>query len=152
MEDLVEDLARGNVTEVKVVLASIVVVLAAYQVALMLVGYGKVRVPFLSSRAASFSHRSIGDAVVVITLIVAFMCVAYFGFEDGVEHADDGEDFRALLHVIAGSLLLLVLALKIVVVRWWHGVGRYLPVLGGTVFTLYAVTWASSAGDYLWGG
>lgn len=35
MEDLVEDLARGNVTEVKVVLASIVLALALYQVALM---------------------------------------------------------------------------------------------------------------------
>ena len=148
MEDLVEDIARGNVTEVKVVLASIVLALAVYQVAMMAVGYGKVRLPFLGPRAASFAHRTVGDAVVVITLVVAFMCIAYFGFEDG----DDGDELRVLIHVIAGSLLLLVLALKIVVVRWWHGVGRYLPVLGGTVFGLYVAVWLSSAADYLWGG
>lgn len=51
----------------------------------------------------------------MITLAVAVMCIAYFGFEDGIEHADDGEEFRAFIHVIAGSLLLVVLALKIVV-------------------------------------
>ena len=41
MEELVEDLARGNVTEVKIVLASVALALAGYQVLLMAVGYGK---------------------------------------------------------------------------------------------------------------
>ena len=49
MEDLVEDLTRGNVTEVKVVLASVVAALAVYQVVLMSVGYGKLRPPFLGA-------------------------------------------------------------------------------------------------------
>jgi hypothetical protein len=40
MEDLVENLTRGNVTEVKVVLASVVAALAVYQVVLMSVGTG----------------------------------------------------------------------------------------------------------------
>lgn len=40
-----QSVTRGNVTEVKVVLASIVTVLAAYQVTLMAVGYGKLRLP-----------------------------------------------------------------------------------------------------------
>ena len=151
MEDLVEGLARGNVTEVKVVLASIVVALAVYQVALMAVGYGKLRLPFLKPKAASFTHRATGDAIVLITLVVAFMCIGYFEFEDGVEHAGDGETGRALMHVIAGSLLLVFLALKIVVVRWWHGIGRFLPAIGLSVFTLFLVTWLTSAGDYLFG-
>ena len=38
MEGLIEDLARGNVTEVKVVLASIVSALAFYQLFLMSIG------------------------------------------------------------------------------------------------------------------
>jgi hypothetical protein len=35
------------------------------------------------------------------------------------------------------------------VLRRWHRLGRYLPVLGITVFALLAVTWLSSAGDFL---
>jgi hypothetical protein len=89
---------------------------------------------------------------VVITLGVAFMCLTYFGVEDGIEHAADDEDARAALHVVAASLLLGVLALKIVVLRWWHRMDRYLPALGLTVFTLFAITWWSSASDYLLGG
>ena len=53
--DLVETITRGNVTEVKVILASVVLALAVYQLVLITVGYGVVRPSFLSSRAASFS-------------------------------------------------------------------------------------------------
>jgi hypothetical protein len=152
MEDLVDRLTRGNVPQVKTALASIVVALAIYQVCLMAVGYGKVRTRLLKPRAAAFVHRTVGDTIVVITLVVAFLCLAYFGVEDGVEHAADDEDTRAAVHVVAASLLLGVLALKIVVLRWWHRMDRYLPALGLTVFTLFAITWLSSAGDYLLGG
>ena len=147
MEDFVEQLARGNVTEVKVVLASIVLALAVYQVFLMAVVYGKLRLPFLASRPASFTHRAAGDTIVVITIIIAFMCLSYFGIEDG----ESDEDRRAALHVAAGSSLLAVLTLKIVVVRWWHRMGKWLPALGLTVFLLFALTWLTSAGDFLGG-
>ena len=147
MEDFVEQLARGNVTEVKVVLASIVLALAVYQVVLMAVVYGKLRLPFLASRPASFTHRAAGDTIVVITVIIAFMCLSYFGIEDG----DSDEDMRAALHVAAGSSLLVILTLKIVVVRWWHRMGKWLPALGLTVFLLFTLTWLTSAGDFLGG-
>jgi hypothetical protein len=54
-------------------------------------------------------------------------------------------------HAISGILLGLVLALKIVVVRWWHRMSRYLPALGLSVFGLFTFTWLASAGAYLWG-
>jgi hypothetical protein len=138
MEGLVDDLTRGNPTEVKVVLASVVAVLAIYQVALMAVGYGKLRPSFLQAWAASRAHRAIGDALVVIIVVVAVMCVSYFEIEDD-----------AAAHAIAASLLLVVLALKIAVVRWWHGLSRLLPVLGISVWALIALTFATSAGDFL---
>jgi Family of unknown function (DUF6529) len=141
VEDLVEDLTRGNVTEVKVALASIVAALALYQVALMAVGYGKLRLPFLGGGPASRAHRAIGDALVVIIVVVALMCIAYFGVEEV-------EDTRGLLHVIAAIALLSAVALKIVVVRWWHGMGRFLPYIGGSLLLLVAVTWITSAGDF----
>ena len=40
MEQLIEDVTRGNVTEVKVVLASMILALAIYQVLLAAVAYG----------------------------------------------------------------------------------------------------------------
>jgi Family of unknown function (DUF6529) len=147
VEDLVETVTRGNVTQVKVVLASIVVALAAYQVLLMAVGYGKLRLRFLRPRPASFAHRIAGDTIVPVALIVAIMCVSYFGLED-----EDGEELRAMAHMTAGSLLLAALTLKIVVIRWLHRWSRFLPHLGLTVFALFVVTWITSAGDYLWGG
>ena len=151
MEELVEDLANGNVTEVKVVLASVVVVLAVYQVLLMAVGYGKLRLPFLSGKAASTTHRSVGDMVAFITIFVAFMCIGYFEIADGVEHADDGETTRVAIHVGAALALLAVLGIKIFVVRRGKSTGRFLPLLGLTVFGLFVVTWVTSAGDYIWG-
>lgn len=152
MEDLVETMTRGNVPQVKTVLTSVVAALAVYQVAMMAVGYGKVKVPFLKPRAATFAHRSVGDAIFPLTVLVGWMCWAYFGVEDGIEHAADDESARAALHVIAGTLLIAVLVLKIIVVRWWKGLDRYLPHLGLTVFALFALTWVTSAGDYLAGG
>jgi Family of unknown function (DUF6529) len=71
VEDLVESVTRGNVTEVKVVLASVVLALACYQLVLIAVGYGRVRLSFLEARPASAAHRAAGDAIVVMVAVVA---------------------------------------------------------------------------------
>ena len=152
MEDLVEQIARGNVSAVKVVLTCVVMALAVYQVFLMAVTYGKVKLPFLGPKAASLTHRASGDTIVVVTLIVGFMCLAYFGIEDGIEHAQGGEHTRVGLHVVFGWLLAAAIVLKIIVVRWWHRMGRFLPAIGLSVFTLFVLTWMTSAADVLWGG
>src|SRR5918997_2564485 len=110
VENLVEELTRGNVTEVKVVLASVVLALACYQLALIAVGYGKLRPSFLQAGPASKAHRAAGDTIVVLVIVVALMCVSYFGFED---------DYT--LHVVSAIGLLVALALKIAVLRFWHG-------------------------------
>jgi hypothetical protein len=139
METLIDDLTRGNATEVKVVLASIVAALAVYQVALMAVGYGKVRPRFLDGRPASLAHRAIGDALVVIVVAVAVMCVSYFEIEDD-----------AAVHSVAAILLLVALAMKVGVVRGLPSLHRYLPALGLTIWVLIAIVFATSAGDFLW--
>ena len=138
MEDLVERLARGNVTEVKVILASVALALACYQLVLIAVGYGKVRPPLLESGPASRAHRAVGDTIAVVLVLVALMCISYFGIEDD-----------ATLHAVAASALLVVLAVKVAIIRRWHGLGRFLPALGISVFLLLALTWLTSAGDFL---
>ena len=138
MEDVIETLTRGNPTEVKVLLASAALALAVYQLVLISVGYGKLRPSFLAPRVASSAHRTVGDTIAVLLVVTAAMCVGYFGFEDD-----------ASLHVVAAISLLAVLTVKIVVVRWWHAMGRFLPALGISVWLLLALTWLSSAGDFL---
>lgn len=138
MEDFLLSLTRGNVSEVKIVLATVAALLAAYQVALMAVGYGKVRLPFLKPLPASRAHRAVGDSIVAVTVTVAIMCVGYFGLEDDAE-----------VHILLACTLLGVLGFKVLVVRRLHGLGHLLPALGITVFLLFWMTWLSAAAEHL---
>lgn len=137
MEHLIEELTRGNVTEVKVVLASVVLGLAVYQLVLAGVAYGWLRLPFLEAGAAAWTHRASGDAIVVLTILVAVACISFYGFEDGGAHA------------VFGCVLLGAIALKIVLVRRGGRLARLLPLLGVSVLTLFGLTWLTSAGDFL---
>ena len=138
MEEFVLRATNGNVSEVKIVLASVVALLAAWQVALMAVGYGKLRLPFLRPLPASRAHRAIGDSIVVVTLVVAFMCIVYFGFEDD-----------AALHIAFASALLGLLALKIAIIRRLRSLDHLLPALGISVFLLFWATWFSAAAEHV---
>jgi hypothetical protein len=140
MEQLIEDLTRGNVTEVKVVLATVILGLAVYQLVLAGVAYGWLRLPFLESTAAAWTHRASGDAIVVLTILVASACIAFYGFEDGGAHA------------VFGCILLGAIAVKIVVVRVGGRLSRLLPLLGVSVLALFGLTWLTSAGDFLGAG
>ena len=136
MDQLFIDLTNNRVPEVKVVLTAVVVVLGAYQIALIAVGYGKVKLPFLSSKAASFTHRTLGGAIVPVALFVALACLAYF--EEPFDEAS--------LHGILGILLFVALALKLVVLHWWKSLGSLLPYLGGSVFVLFVMTAITALG------
>ncbi|HEX8309308.1 MAG TPA: DUF6529 family protein [Allosphingosinicella sp.] len=138
MEDFLLTLTRGNLSEVKIVLATVVALLAVYQVALMAVGYGKIRLPFLDPLPASKAHRAIGDSIVAVTLVVAILCIGYFGFEDD-----------SAIHILLAGALLAVLGFKILVVRRLHRLGHLLPVLGITVFLLFWATWLSAVAEHL---
>lgn len=137
MDDLIESLTRGNPTEVKVLLATVVTALALYQAVLIAVAYGRLRPPVPQARPASRAHRAIGDALLVLIVVVAVMCLAEYGWEDGG------------LHAVAGAVLLGALALKVLAVRRGGGPGRLLPLIGTAVLALIALTWLASAGDFL---
>jgi hypothetical protein len=131
------DLVRGNPTEVKVVLATVATALAIYQLVLISVVYRRVRPRFLDAGPAAFTHRFSGDTIAVLLIVVAIMCLSYFELEDSAFHA------------VTGFLLLVVLAVKVAVLRWWHAASRFLPALGISVFVLLVATWASTAGAFL---
>jgi hypothetical protein len=140
LEQLIEDVTRGNVTEVKVVLATVVMALAVYQLLLAAVGYGWLRAPFLSSAPALWTHRASGDTIALLTVAVAVMCIGYYGFDFG----DDGGT-----HAVVAVGVLGVLATKIVVVRAGGRLGRLLPLLGVSLLVLLGITWLTSAGNFL---
>ncbi len=137
MEDFFIDLTRGNLAEVKVMLAAVVGLLAVYQALLMVVGWGRVRVGFLSQATASRTHLVLGGMIVFVTLFVSLACLSYFGWEEGGVHA------------VAGLVLLGVLALKIAVVRWVDPLRGYLPLIGSAVLILFAITVGTSAVEFL---
>jgi hypothetical protein len=137
VEHLIEEVTRGNVTEVKVVLATVVLALAVYQLVLAAVAYGWLRLPFLEAATASWTHRAGGDAIVVLTILVATACLSFYGFEEGGAHA------------VFGSVLLGAIALKVLVVRVGGRFSRLLPYLGVSVLALFGLTWLTSAGDFL---
>jgi len=137
VEQLIEDLTRGNVTEVKVVLATVILALAVYQVLLAAVAYGWLRLPFLGSHSASWTHRASGDAILILTVVVAVMCISFYGFEEGGAHA------------VVACVLLGLLATKVLAVRFGGRLGRLLPIVGASVLLAFAITWLTSAGDFL---
>jgi hypothetical protein len=138
MEGFFETVTRGNVAEVKILLASVVAALAVYQLALIAVGYGRVRLPFLAAVPAARTHRAIGDGIVVTTILVALMCLSGYGFEDGGTHA------------VAGIAVLGAILVKVALVRRGGERGsRLIPLAGLTLFALLTVAWATSAGDFL---
>ena len=137
MEDVIEELTRGNVTEVKVVLATVIVALAVYQLVLAAVSYGKVRPRFLESGPATWAHRAIGDTVIVLAVLVALACISFYGWEEGGAHA------------IFGCLVLGALALKVLAVRIGGSSSPLLPWIGIALFGLFIATWWTSAGDFL---
>jgi hypothetical protein len=138
MEELLIGLTRGNVSEVKIVLATVCAVLAGYQLALIAVGYGKVKLPFLRPIVAGRAHRAIGDSIVVVAVTVAAMCIIYFGFEDD-----------AALHIAFALALFAVLGFKIAVVRRLKRFDAWLPALGLSVFLLFWATWFSAAAEHV---
>jgi hypothetical protein len=137
VERLIEDLTRGNVTEVKVVLASVLLALAVYQLVLAAVSYGKVRPRFLESGPATWAHRAAGDTIIVLAVLVALACIGFYGWEDGGAHA------------IFGCLVLGTLALKVLAVRIGGSSSSLLPWIGIALFGLFTATWLTSAGDFL---
>lgn len=138
MQRLIEELTNGNVTEVKVVLASVVLALAVYQLLLAAVAYGKLPTRLLEPGLSSWTHRASGDVILVLAVLVAVACISVYGFDD-----DAGA------HAVFGTAVLAVLALKVVAVRVGGALSRLLPYLGVTLFAVLGGAWLTSAGDFL---
>jgi hypothetical protein len=141
-------LSGGQVTTVKVVLTSVLVVLAVYQLCLAAVFYRKVKIPFLAGRVAALTHRSSGDVICVVVILIGLLCVSGYEITDALEHRGT----RVAAHVLVSSLLVVVLAVKVMVVRFGgNRLSRVLPYLGSSVLLLLVGSWATSSLFFLGG-
>jgi Family of unknown function (DUF6529) len=135
-------LSGGQVTFVKAVLTSVLLVLAVYQVCLASIFYGKLRLPILNRSVAAATHRASGDAIVVVAVLIGLMCVSGYGLGDALEH----RGMRVTAHAVVSTLLVVVLTVKILVLRFGrHRASRLLPYLGTGVLLLFVGSWATSS-------
>lgn len=88
-------------------------------------------------------HRVMGYTVALTAYSVGVLtCVVNLGWQSGTP--------VAALHSITGTLVLLVIPVKIATVRWIPGLRRYLPWFGWTIATLFALALISSSGKRVW--
>jgi heme/copper-type cytochrome/quinol oxidase subunit 4 len=126
----------SGIINMKVWLATIVLVLAIVQVltALRLYGHlGSGPVP----RWVAPVHRTVGTLAVVVSLPVAFHCLWSLGFST--------YDTRTAVHSLLGCAFYGAFVAKMLVLQMRRVPGWALPLLGGLVFTLVVALWLTSS-------
>lgn len=127
----------------KSLLTTVVLVLAIAQalIGLRLRGYLK-SLPLPLPRLRGW-HRWEGDATLILTVIVALICVTNFGFSLYSP--------RVTLHTALGTLAALVMLLKVIIARRFRTYLRYTPILGTIVgLSLLGTFVASALWYFLW--
>jgi hypothetical protein len=112
--------------------------LAAAQLALGLWIYGRLPGLPVGGRAVSRTHRAIGAIAILLTLPIAYHCAFAYGVQTHV-------DTRIAVHSIVGCFLYGAIVAKLLIVRLDPLPGWILPLAGGTVVSLVAVLWYTSA-------
>jgi len=117
-------------------LASAVAALVLFQLLSALRIYGRLG-PARRPRWLGTAHRLSGAAAILISLPIARHCLFAYGFRS--------LDARTLIHSVAGCFFYGAAAAKLTVVRSRRLPGIALPIAGGTVVTLVAALWYTSA-------
>jgi hypothetical protein len=140
-------LGFDTVIDMKVVVSTIIGVLAVLQVIGALWIYGK-----LGIKAPSWlgtAHRISGALAVVATVFVSYHCLWALGLESGT--LDDGTEvpLRTVVHGVLGCAVTGAIVVKVVAVRSRRAPGWFLPVAGGLLFSLLVVVVLTSAVWYI---
>ena len=119
-------------------LATGVLALAGLQVGLALWMYRKLpRIRPPTARIGNV-HRAVGVTAILLSLPIAYHCAFAYGVQTHI-------DTRVAVHSLVGCFLYGALAGKILIVRSRRLPGWTLPLAGGTLVTLVAVLWYTSA-------
>ena len=110
----------------KVLGATLALVLAVLNLLIMLQLYGKIRLFPWAPDSLAWWHRRQGDVILVIFVLIAYHCVRYAYV--------DTDSPRVLGHAILGSLTMAVIALKFLTVRWIPRLMDWIAWIGATLF------------------
>jgi uncharacterized membrane protein HdeD (DUF308 family) len=140
-------LGFDTVLDMKVVLSTVVGVLAVLQVVGALWLYGR-----LGARPPSWlgaAHRISGTTALVLVVFVGYHCLWALGLESGTFHDGTEVPARTVVHGVLGCAVLGAAVVKVIAVRSRRAPGWFLPVAGGLLFALLVVVVLTSAGWYV---
>jgi plastocyanin len=126
-----------NVLDFKISLATFVGIMAIVQGLSAAVFYGWLKTPWPSADAAAFMHRWSGRIIIPAALIVTVYCVRDIGPQTSPT--------RAAVHTVLGSMVFVVLAAKLIILRFIPRLGSLLPVLGLAVMAAFIGLWFTSS-------
>jgi Family of unknown function (DUF6529) len=135
-----------DVRDMKVVVSTVIGVLAVGQLIGALWIYGK-----LGIRAPSWvgtAHRVSGAITLVLAVFVGYHCIWAFGFQTGTVHGYEVPP-RAIVHEVLACVVFGAVVVKVVAVRSKRAPGWFLPIAGGLLFAALLVVVLTSAGWYL---
>lgn len=127
----------SGMLQLKAWLASAALLLVVVQVTTALWMWGRLPGAGRAPRWLPTAHRWSGSVAFVCTVPVALHCVWSLGFVTTTP--------RVLVHSLVGCAFYGAYAAKMLGLRVRGLPGWALPVLGGTVFALFVVVWATSA-------
>ena len=145
--DATTTLGFGTAIEMKVVLTTVIGVLAVLQVVGALWLYGK-----LGIRAPSWlgtAHRISGAIALLLSVFVAYHCLWALGLETGRYQDGTEVPLRTVAHGVLGCAVFGAVVVKVAAVRSRRAPGWFLPVAGGLLFALLIAVVLTSAGWYL---
>jgi hypothetical protein len=136
-----------TVIDMKVVLTTVIGILAVLQVVGALWLYGK-----LGIRAPSWlgaAHRISGTAALLLSVFVAYHCLWALGLETGRFHDGTNVPMRTVVHGVLGCAVFGAAVVKVAAVRSRRTPGWFLPVAGGLLFATLITVVLTSAAWYL---
>jgi hypothetical protein len=136
-----------TVIEMKVVLSTVVGVLAVLQVLGALWLYGKLGIAAPSWLGTA--HRLSGVLTLALAVFVAYTCLWALGLETGKFHDGTSVPLRTVVHGVFGCVVIGALVVKVVAVRSKRAPGWFLPMAGGLLFAALIAVVLTSAGWYI---
>jgi hypothetical protein len=136
-----------TVIDMKVVVSTVIGVLAVLQLVGALWMYGK-----LGSKAPSWlgtAHRITGALALALVIFVAYHCLWALGLESGTLKDGQPVSTRTVVHGVLGCLVIGAVVVKVTAVRSRRAAGWFLPVAGGLLFTLLVLAVLTSTVWYI---
>ncbi|EWT02065.1 hypothetical protein N865_07170 [Intrasporangium oryzae NRRL B-24470] len=131
-----------SVIDMKVVLSTVIGVLALLQIVGALWLYGRLGIAAPSW--LGMAHRVTGVVAIVMTTFVAYTCLWALGLQTG-----QGVSTRTVVHGILGCAVFGAVVVKVVAVRSRRAPGWLIPVAGGLLFAVLIGVVLTSAVWYI---